>query len=257
MGLAGLAAFGLLYATQPLLPALSRSFTVDPTTASLSVSVSTGALAVLVMPATRLAARAGRGRTIGAGLVAAVLLTLAAAAAPNFGTLLAARALTGAALAAVVGVAMGHVAAEVQPHGLAAAMGMYVAGNSLGGVTGRLIGSFVLDLSTWRWALLVLALFSLVMTAGFVRLVPASVQYAPAEPTVAAQRDQRFPSAALMALLALPLLLMGGFVAIYNFLTYRLTSSPFDLPSAAVGALFLTYLAGTAASALSGRGAGR
>ena len=51
--------------------------------------------------------------------------------------------------------------------------------------------------------------------------------------------------------------LMGGFVTIYNYLSYRLLGPPFDLPPAVVGLIFLAYLAGTAASALAGRLADR
>ncbi|TQS42166.1 MFS transporter, partial [Cryptosporangium phraense] len=182
MGLVGLAAFGMLYATQPLLPRLSERFGVDATAASLSVSVTTGALAVLVVPATWLGSRIGRRRTIRIGLVAAVGLTLACAVAPTFPVLLGLRAATGAALAAVVGVAMGHVAAEVHPSGLASAMGFYVAGNSLGGVTGRLVASVAVDLTDWRWALAALGALALASTAAFLRLLPATVANIPPPP---------------------------------------------------------------------------
>jgi YNFM family putative membrane transporter len=259
MGLVGLAAFGLLYVTQPLLPQLSREFGVDATRASLSLSVTTGALALLVVPATWLGQRIGRRRTIGAGLLTATLLTLLGPLAPTFGVLLGLRALTGAALAAVVGVAMGHVAAEVHPRGLATAMGVYVAGNSLGGVSGRLLASLVVDASSWRWALAALGLLALLATLGFWRLLPPGTTGQPQQR--AGRRRSRDRGAltdpALLALLAIPFLLMGGFVAVYNFLTYRLTSAPFGLPSAIVGAVFLTYLSGTVASALAGRAADR
>jgi MFS transporter, YNFM family, putative membrane transport protein len=52
-------------------------------------------------------------------------------------------------------------------------------------------------------------------------------------------------------------MLMGGFVTIYNYLSYRLLNPPFDLPPAVVGLIFLAYLAGTAASAVAGRLADR
>lgn len=278
---AGLAAFGLLYATQPLLPRLSAQFDVDATTASLSVSVTTGALALLVVPATWLGQRVGRRRTMLIGLVASVVLMIGCAVAPSFAVLLAFRAASGVALAAVVGVAMGHVAAEVHPAGLGSAMGLYVAGNSVGGVTGRLVSSLVVDVTSWRWALAAIGVLGLVATVLFWRLLPPSVAPAPAtsgrraaadpaptpagRPAAAAdhgagpparRRAARIPGR-LVALLALPFLLMGGFVATYNFLTYRLTAAPFRVSSAVVGAVFLTYLAGTLASALAGRAADR
>jgi YNFM family putative membrane transporter len=48
---------------------------------------------------------------------------------------------------------------------------------------------------------------------------------------------------------------MGGFVAVYNYLGYRLSGSPFDLTPAVLGLVFLAYLAGTVASAAAGRAA--
>ena len=83
MVLAGLAAFGLLYAAQPVLPEITEELGVGPSAASLTVSASTGALALAVLPGAALAARWGRVRPMRAGLVLAVLLTALAAVAPT------------------------------------------------------------------------------------------------------------------------------------------------------------------------------
>lgn len=260
MTLAGLAAFGILYCTQALLPQLSDDFAVSPSGASLSVSAATGALALFVLPATSLGVRLGRIRTIRVGLLAAVLLTGLAAAAPSYDVLVAVRALAGVALAGVVAVAMGHVASEVHPRGLGAAMGLYVAGNSLGGISGRLVASAVVDVASWRWAVAVVAAAALVATAAFWVLVPP----ARGAPAAGSARDRgAAPLCALLrdptvlALVGIPLVLMGGFVAAYNYLTYRLTEAPFELPAAVVGLVFLAYLAGTLSAAVAGRLADR
>lgn len=54
-------------------------------------------------------------------------------------------------------------------------------------------------------------------------------------------------------LYTLGFLLMGGFVATYNYLGYRLTAEPYNLPSWIVGFVFLAYLAGTLSSPIAGR----
>ena len=46
---------------------------------------------------------------------------------------------------------------------------------------------------------------------------------------------------------------MGGFVAVYNYLGYRLLDEPFSLPLAVAGLVFLAYLAGSLSSAVAGR----
>src|SRR5208282_1732854 len=48
-------------------------------------------------------------------------------------------------------------------------------------------------------------------------------------------------------------LLMGSFVTIYNYSTYRLVAPPYNLNQTAIGAIFLLYLLGMVASALFGR----
>ena len=262
MGAAGLAAFGVLYCTQPLLPDIGDAFGVGPARASLSVSVATGALALLVVPVTAIGGRVGRTRTIRVGLLLAVGLTLLSALSPTYAVLLVLRALVGASLAAVVSVAMGHVAAEVHPRGLATAMGLYVAGNTLGGVGGRLLTSAVVDVSSWRWAVAALGLCALLATGVFWRLLPPSVSGGPAvvggtagEPPDPRALRHLLSDPAFLAVLIVPLVLMGAFVATYNYLTYRLQDLPFDLAPAVVGLVFLAYLAGTAASVVAGRAA--
>jgi YNFM family putative membrane transporter len=111
-----------------------------------------------------------------------------------------------------------------------------------------------MDVASWRWGLAAIGALGLVSTVVFWRLLPPSVAGVPVR-TATAARLRWNP--ALLALLALPFLLMGGFVATYNFVTYRLTAAPFDVSDAVIGAIFLTYLAGTAASAIAGRVADR
>jgi YNFM family putative membrane transporter len=264
MVLAGLAAFGLLYAAQPVLPQLGEEFGVGPSTASLAVSAATGALALAVLPAAVMAARWGRVRVMRIGLVLAVVLTAAVPAAPDFTTLVVLRTLSGVALAAVVATAMGHVGAEVHPVGLGSAMGLYVAGNSLGGVGGRLVTAGVSDGTSWRWGIAVLALAAAVVTIAFWRLLPTPVAR-DAEGARSREGETPDPGAVrslagrpeAVALVVVPFTLMGGFVAVYNYLGYRLSDAPFDLPPAVLGLVFLAYLAGTIASAVAGHAADR
>ena len=50
---------------------------------------------------------------------------------------------------------------------------------------------------------------------------------------------------------------MGGFVAMYNFLGFRLMAAPFNLPQTLVSLVFVAYLAGTFASSRAGAEAAR
>jgi YNFM family putative membrane transporter len=253
---AALAAFGLLYSTQALLPAIGAAFDVGPTAASLTVSAATGALALAILPLSSAAESFGRVPVMRAGLLVACLCTFVVAAAPVFWVLLVARALVGVALAAVVAVAVAHLGDEVHPAELGTAIGVYVAGNTLGGIMGRLVPGLVEESSSWRAAVALLGVVALVASLTFVRMLPRarrqrSAASSPREHVHVVRELAADPGIARLCLLAF--LLMGGFVACYNYLTFRLEGSPLHLSTTVTSLLFLAYLAGTVSSPLAGR----
>jgi YNFM family putative membrane transporter len=254
---AGLAAFALLYATQALLPEIGRSFGVGAAAASLTVAVTTGTLALTVLPMSAFAERVGRTRVMAAGLGVACLAVAAGSLAPDLWVLLALRAVDGLALAGVVAVAMGHLGAEVDPAASGAAIGVYVSGTTIGGLMGRLVPAGVEGFGGWRVSLVALAGVGAICTLLFVRVVPAS-RAATRRPEASRHRiagHLRDPG--IVRLCAVALLLMGGFVATYNYLTYRLADAPFGLSTSAVGLVFLAYLSGTVSSTFAARTSGR
>ena len=253
---AALAAFGMLYSTQALLPSIGAGFGVGPTAASLTVSAATGAIALGMLPLSSLAESVGRVPVMRAGLLMACAFTFAAAAAPSFWVLLVARGLVGVSLAAVVAVAVAHLGDEVRPAELGTAIGVYVAGNTLGGITGRLVPGLVEESSSWRAAVTLLGVVALAATLAFLRLLPparrqSSTASRPHE-HVAAVRDL-LRDGGVVRLCLLAFLLMGGFVACYNYLTFRLEGAPLHLSTTLTSLLFLAYLAGTVSSPLAGR----
>ena len=253
---AALAAFGMLYSTQALLPAIGASFGVSPTAASLTVSASTGALAIAILPLSSAAESLGRVRVMRVGLLVACVLTFVSAAAPYFAVLLVARALVGVALAAVVAVAVAHLGDEVHPAALGTAIGVYVAGNTLGGITGRLVPGLVEEGTSWRVGVAALGAVALVATLVFAAALPSAHRRTSratrlSEHVGAVRALLHDPGIVRLCLLAF--LLMGGFVACYNYLTFRLEAPPLALSTTVTSLLFLAYLAGTVSSPVAGR----
>ena len=152
---AGFSTFSLLYSVQPLLPLFAHDFALSAEAASLAVSLATGPLAVAILFAGLVSDRWGRRPIMVAAMFAAGALTLATAAAPNWGTILVLRLLTGLALAGVPAVAMAYVSEEVHALSVGSAMGLYIAGSAIGGMAGRLFVSLVTGVAGWHWALAV------------------------------------------------------------------------------------------------------
>jgi predicted MFS family arabinose efflux permease len=257
---AGLASFAAMYCTQALLPAVSGYYRIAPATAALTVSLTTGMLALSIVPASVLSERYGRIRVMLASGVASSAIGLLLPFSPTLGVLLVGRAVHGAALAGIPAVAMAFLAEEVHASSLGSAMGRYIAGTTVGGLVGRVVPSLVVDVSNWRDALLVCSVVTLAGTVVFAAVVPRSQFFTPKAASARATMRNlaaHVRNPVLLKLFALGFALMGGFVTVYNYLGYRLTARPFELASSVVGLLFLLYLAGTWASVVAGRLADR
>jgi len=257
---AGLATFALLYSTQALLPALSSGLHASPAQASLTVSAATGALAVALLPVSALSERYGRTPVMTASVFAASLLALAVPFAPDLTVLVVLRAAQGVALAGLPATAMAYLSEEVHPSAVPSAMGLYVAGNSIGGMSSRVAGGAIAQVQGWRTALLAVGAAALVCAVAFRLLAPRARHFTPAPvhpAAVARTVAGHLRDARLRRLYALGLLFMAVFGAVYTVLGYRLTGAPYHLSQSAVGAVFLVYLVGTATSAGSGALVGR
>jgi YNFM family putative membrane transporter len=256
----GAAVFALLYAPQAVLPHLATSFRVTPAGAALSMSVATAALALAVIPVSALSEAWGRVRvmtvSVGAVVVLAALLPLC----PSYPALLVLRALQGVAVAGLPAVSMAYLADEVHPRSLGGAVGMLIAGNSLGGLGGRLVSGFATDLGGWRAGLGAVAALAAACGVAFAVLLPPQRHFRPVPVSgrhlVRSVRGH-LGDPALRRLYLAGFLLMGGFVTLYNFLGFRLLRAPFGLSTGAVGLVFLAYLGGTVSSAVAGTMADR
>lgn len=254
--LGGWATFVLLYGPQPLLPRFAQEFAVSAAAASLLISAAAAALALMLIPASLLADRFGRDRLMKASLVLAALFTLLLPLAETFSQVLWLRALSGVAAAGLPAAAMAWLGDEMAPLARARAMGLYIAGNALGGMSGRFLAALLADFAGWHVAFAVLGVLGAAVAVGFWRLLPPARQFHPRSlrpRAMLADLRSLFTDAVLPGLFLVAFLLMGAFVAFYNYLAFRLSAPPFSLPETLIGALFLLYALGTGSSTLSGR----
>lgn len=258
--LAGFATFASLYDVQPLLPAFARQYGVDPATASLVLSASTIALALALFVAGSVSETRGRKMPIVVSLAVSSVITFLCAAAPNFPALLVLRFFEGVAISGVPAIAMAYISEEVAPGALGLAMGLYVAGTALGGMSGRLLVGFVADAFGWRDGLVAIGALGVVCAAAVALLLPASRNFTP-NPQSPGEHVRaytgHFSDPGLPWLYVTSFLIMGAFVTLYNYVGFRLGAAPFDLNQSAIGAIFGVYLVGSVASAVMGRLADR
>jgi len=256
LALGGYSTFSLMYCVQPLLPILARDFDLSATQSSLALSVTTGLLALSIFVAGAVSEMVGRKALIAASLCSAAALNVLAACAPSWPLLLLARGLEGIALGGAPAVAMAYLAEEIEPHSLGFAMGLYIGGTALGGMTGRVLTGIAADLGGWRTALAVIGALGLASAFGFVALLPKSRNFVQRPGLNASYHlsawGGHLSAKGLPLLFAIGFLVMGGFVVVYNYAGFLLTGPRYGLSQAAAGAIFLVYLLGMVASSLAG-----
>lgn len=250
----GLASYNALYATQAVLPALSEDFGVSPSLAALTVSATTGGLALMVIPLSIVSERFGRRRVIQASVLAATLFSLALVTLPSIQSIIAVRLLQGIAVAGVPAVTMAFLSEEIDRRYLPRIMGFYIAGNSLGGLIGRLIPGIALEFTDWRLATLLSAIFAFAMALMTTWVLPKQRFFTPKKITLAHELQafaNHLRDPILLKLFLLPFLLMGSFVSLYNYMTFRLINT-FGLPESLAALVFIIYLSGTWTSTRTG-----
>jgi MFS transporter, YNFM family, putative membrane transport protein len=261
---AGVATFAQLYSPQAVLPLISSDLGVGAAHAALIISASTVGLAIGVIPWSALADRIGRVKAITMSVSGATLVGMLVPFAPTFGLLMAGRFIEGLLVGGVPAIAVAYLTEEVDRAHAARAAGTFVAGTTIGGLLGRLVSSPVAEFAGWRIGVFTVAVICGMAAMGFVKLAPEPKGFTPAsrhaanpEGSLAHRLAANLRSPRQLVLFAQGFLLMGGFVALYNFLGYRLTAAPFHLAPSLVSLVFLAYLAGTWASSRAGAEAAR
>ncbi len=228
---------------------------MSPTTASLTVAAGTAAMAILLIPLSLVSDRYGRERLMRFGLAGAGAFAFGSAVAPDFLVLFVSRVGLGACIAGVPAAAMAYLGDEIPPEQRARAMGLYIAANALGGMSGRFLVAGVTEWLEWRYGLASLGVIGTVAAVLFWRLLPPARQFTPRsmQPRALAA-DLRAIAAdpGLPALFGIGFLGLGMFVGAYNYLGFRLSQAPYGLGPGAIGAIFALYAIGSAASAWAG-----
>lgn len=252
---AGIATFAQLYSVQGILPLIASSLAITPSQSSLAVGLATVGVAVSVLPWSVVADRIGRVRAMSISVVTATVLGLIVPLSSSLPVLLSIRFFEGAALGGLPAIAIAYLSEEVHRTHTALAAATYVSGTTLGGLLGRIVAGPVAEFTNWRIGTLTVSVIAAVAAALFLLLAPKPRRLlgrVSDGPPLSARLWANLREPGMLALYAQGFLLMGGFVAIYNFLGFRLEGVPFGLPQSLISLIFFAYLSGTVSSRVAG-----
>lgn len=254
VALTGFCVFLNVYATQTLLPLFTRVFHATKFQVSLTVSATTVGIAIAAPFFGLLGEKFGRRQVMAASVLLLTVPVLLAGTSPTLGVLIGWRFAQGLLMPGIIAVTLAYISEEWSAGGAAAVMAAYVAGNVLGGVTGRFLSGIVADHWGWRMSFVVLASLNAVGGAAVWRWLPAARLH---------QHGGRFRDAfrgmagqlrrpVMLATFAVGFLSLFGLVATFTYITFYLSAPPFHLGTTALGSLFMVYLVGVVVTPVCG-----
>jgi len=257
--LCGLCSFIDLWATQSLLPMLAQELHATPVAVSLTVSMPPLAIA-LVAPWTGVIADVlGRRRVILAAMFALVVPTVMVGFSTTLGAIVFWRFCQGVFVPPIFAGTVAYIADEFPPHAATGVTGLYTAGGIFGGFLSRFLTALLAEHLGWRGAFIGIAVLTVVFAIGVASLMPAERGFTRASSLLgsAGSMLHHFRDKRLVATYSVGFCVLFTFVTIFTFVSFRLAGPPFFLSTAALGTVFVTYLAGVVVTPFVGRGVAR
>ncbi|PQA89917.1 MFS transporter [Chryseobacterium shigense] len=252
----GLSVFAQLYLFQPMLPTVADYFKTTAGNSSLLVSSSTIGMAAGLLFFAFKADSYSRKNLMTFSLISSALLTIASALMPSLSLLIATGVLKGFVVSGVSAVALAYLTEEVHTSVVALAISMYLSGNTIGGMSGRIMATVLAGEFGWRNAVLIIGIESLILGIIFWKLFPTSQFFHPQKTDYSLKVKQMgrfFTDPYMLRLYFIAALLMGTFVSVYNYLTFRLEDQPFSLSHFVIAFIFLMYIFGVFGTMITSR----
>ncbi len=260
MALGSFLIFCNLYLFQPILPHLAKELAISATQVNWIFASTTLTLSLFLVPWALVSESFGRKKVMLIGLFVPPIINIIMLVDSSFYSMVIARASMGVALAAFASVAVAYMAEEMSPAALTQAVGGYIAANSLGGITGRIVGGVLTDFFSWQVAAIIIAIATLAGGFAVLKNLPAQKHFKPQRGVFFHHNRQLIQH--LRNREVWFAMLIGGFnfalfVNLFSVIGFRLSDEPYNLPSSLTSLTFLCYLSGTLSSGYSGKWAAK
>ncbi|WP_255233324.1 MFS transporter [Aliifodinibius salipaludis] len=235
---------------------MGRAFSVSPAISSLAISGGTAGMAAGLFAFAFWADRWPRKKLMSACMFGTALFTIVSAGSPNFAALVIVNFIKGMTIAGISAVALAYLAEEVDSNALGFIISIYLSGNIVGGMSGRVGVGFLNGWLGWRYTTFIVGIIGIVLAVAFLWTLPKSEYFQSQKIQVGYKFRQmqlflRRPI--LLAMFLIVALLMGVFVSTYNYLNFRLEGPPFSMPHYIIALVYVMYIAGIGGSMAAGR----
>jgi len=244
-----------LFATQAILPSLTRHYNVTPAAMSFAVNASTMGMAAAGLVIGFLSPHVDRRRGILLSLVVLALPTTLLAVAPDLTTFTILRVAQGLCMASAFALTLAYLGEQCSSVDAGGAFAAYIAGNVASNLIGRLVSAALADTfglasNFYFFALLNLAGGVLVYFT-IQRVEPMQTMPATRPPLQATIDHWRNP--ALRAAFAIGFCILFAFIGTFTFVNFVLVRAPLSLGRMDLGFAYFVFLPSVVTTLLAGK----
>jgi predicted MFS family arabinose efflux permease len=248
-----------LFATQAILPSLTRHYNVTPAAMGFAVNASTMGMAVAGLVVGFLSAHIDRRRGILLSLVVLAIPTTLLAVAPNLAVFTILRIMQGLCMASAFALTLAYLGEQCSSMDAGGAFAAYITGNVASNLIGRLVSAALVDTlglasNFYFFALLNLAGAVLVyFTIQQVPPMPAMPM--PQKPFAATIAHWRNP--ALRAAYGIGFCILFAFIGTFTYVNFVLSRPPLSLGRMDLGFVYFVFLPSVVTTLLAGSAVNR
>jgi MFS transporter, YNFM family, putative membrane transport protein len=243
-----------LFATQAILPSLTRAYGVTPAEMGLAVNASTLGMAVASLAVACLSQRLDRRRGVLLSLAALSIPTLLLSVAPDIASFAALRVAQGLLMACAFTLTLAYIGERCSAFETASAFAAYITGNVASNLFGRLISAAVADHFGLPANFILFAVLNIsgALLVYFTthRTSPAAGQTKPMASLAALSSHLRNPS--LRASFGIGFCILFAFIGTFTFVNFVLVAPPFGVGMMTLGFVYLVFLPSIVTTPLAG-----
>jgi predicted MFS family arabinose efflux permease len=244
-----------LFATQAILPSLTRHYGVTPAAMGFAVNATTMGMAIASLVVGFLSPHIDRRRGILTSLVLLAVPTALLAAAPDLTTFTILRIMQGLCMASAFALTLAYLGEQCSAMDAGGAFAAYIAGNVASNLVGRLMSAAVADTfglasNFYFFAALNLAGAALVYFT-IRRVSPAQTTQAVQLPFAAMAAHWREPR--LRAAFIIGFCILFAFIGTFTFVNFVLVRPPLALGMMDIGLVYFVFAPSVATTLLAGK----
>lgn len=246
-----------LYVIQPLIGEFSTNYSVSISMANWVFASTSLGLSFFLIPWALFAERFGRRLVMLLSLAASTaVLILMLIFSHSIYYWIGLRFLLGIALAGLPAVAVAYISEEFHKSLVITIIGLYIAANSLGGISGRLLGGFIAEHFSLLAPIYVCAILTLIGFISTLIYLPKERYFQLSSLQLSAIKNNtltHITNPLLWRAYLIGAICFGMFINVFTVVGLRLAEAPWSFNSGEISLLFLCYLAGTLSSSFAGK----